>query len=220
MKLKTQKITLLICLIIISISCQNNDNLLEESNEISLEEFSKKHVDLSMKIIAFYKKEKNKIILNKITHNEILSKKNSKELHKLYLDNGLSDTHEYLNLLQKLEANYSNFKNHNEEFKKLTFEQQRVLINNSLNEEMDKTKLIRGKNIDSNLALKANLSCSEQADIDMARCDRNQVIGLAFSWLGGVLTGGVGGVIGAAASSTAYYYCQEDAREDFANCSN
>ena len=92
----------------------------------------------------------------------------------------------------------------------------RVVDKNSLNIEMDKDAFWSVQNVNLN----ARISCSEQAAIDRARCNRNQAIGLGFSFVGGLLTGGVGGWLGAAASTTAFHFCIKDLQQDFYNCTH
>jgi hypothetical protein len=177
----------------------------------TLDNFAYAHVAISKEIINLLKSNETSLNFNDNAYQEIYKLKSEVEIKKYFEESGIKNANDLIILLKKLEKNYSLMTNQLSGYNDLSVEQKKQIIENSINNVLNKETL-------SVNSTSARIDCRGQWRIDIARCERNQVIGLGFSWLGGVLTGGVGGLIGAAASTTAYHYCVQDANQDLRNC--
>lgn len=170
----------------------------------TIKNFAVQHVSISKEILNLLKESEATLSFTENSYDEVLDLKTENELREYFNEKGLNNPDKFILLLKDLQANYFLI---NDEIKSLSIDEQKNIISEAIILEMDN---------DPTLASKP--SCREQWQTDISRCERNQVIGLGFSWLGGVLTGGVGGLLGAAASSTAYHFCVEDANADYRAC--
>ncbi len=204
------------------ISCENettnNESNYSKSNtlEQNLNEFAKIHTSKSKEFVLLLKNESSSVSFDDNSYNEIMALQNEKDVEKYFNEKGFLETKKVINIIKELESNYRLFIQNTASFNSLDNNSKYEIIEKALNFEMDKD--IFWGNFDS-LYL-SRISCSEQAAIDTQRCYRNQAIGLGFSFVGGLLTGGVGGWLGAAASTTAYHFCIKDMQQDFYNCTH
>ena len=182
-------------------SSQQTQNKIED---LTIKNFATKHVSISKEILSLLNQSEANLKFTQNSYEEVLNLKSENELKEYFNMKGLSDSSKFISLLKDLKANYFLI---NDEIKDLSIEDQKSIISIAIIEEMNNDSTLAGR-----------VDCREQWQIDISRCERNQVIGLGFSWLGGVLTGGVGGLLGAAASSTAYHFCVEDANDDYRRC--
>lgn len=180
---------------------QQSQKIVDES---AIKNFAIKHVSISREILNLFKESEPNLKFTEKSYEEVLNLKTEDDLKNYFNEKGLGDSSKFIYLLKNLQTNYFLI---NDKIKNLTLDEQKSIISNAIDKEM---------NIDLTVASKPN--CASQYQTDISRCERNQVIGLGFSWLGGVLTGGVGGLLGAAASSTAYHFCVEDAISDYTSC--
>ena len=176
----------------------------ERVNNTVIKEFAVKHIELSNQILTILDRSESSLTLTDNSYAEILRLQSEIELKNYFIQNGLSNSDEFITLLKELQENYLLV---NSELRGLTIAEQHEIIENAFNEELD-----------NNLMIEGGTDCERNRRIGRQRCARNQVIGLAFSFVGGVLTGGVGGVLGAAASTTAYHFCIPDVGEDWRHC--
>jgi hypothetical protein len=177
----------------------------ERVNNTIIKEFAIKHIDLSLQILTLLDESESNLSFTDNSYSEILRLQSENEVRNYFAQKGLNNSEEFINLLKSLQENFLSVSN---ELKNLTIAEQEQIIGDAINEELDNT-----------MAIESGRDCRSQWRIDIQRCARNQVIGLAFSFVGGVLTGGVGGWLGAAASTTAYHFCMEDAGADWRACS-
>ena len=204
------------------VSCENettnSESNYSKSNtlEQNLNEFSKNHIARAKDLVSLIRPEITNLLFDENSFNEIMELETENDVEIYFKSKGLSDTKKFISILKELETNYKSFIENTPSFNSLNNEEKFNLIENSLNIEMDKDAFWSVQNVNLN----ARISCSEQAAIDRARCNRNQAIGLGFSFVGGLLTGGVGGWLGAAASTTAFHFCIKDLQQDFYNCTH
>lgn len=198
----------------------NNENTsflrTDNNNNKLLEEFAKNHIAISKQIIEILGKNESTLKFDRYSHAEILNLTNENQIKEYYHSKGVSNPEILINNLKFLNENYKNFINKMPSFINIPNDEKYLILEKAFNDEMD-LDVFWGNNNDN---LMNRVTCQGQYQIDINRCNRNQAIGLGFSFVGGLLTGGVGGWLGAAASTTAFHFCVEDAIQDLNNCRN
>lgn len=218
-----------ICLItyLLLLSCDYSSNLnqfedykkstesfnIKQKKEDALKEFAKKHISISKEIISILKKSEKSITFDDNSYFQIYQLKTEREVLIFFKNKGINDPNFLITNLKKLEANYNLLMSSCSEFAKLSNNQKTSEIEKYLDEEINNDNFFYDLNSQN-----SRISCQGQYKLDIERCKRNQAIGLGFSFVTGLLTGSVGGWLGAAASTTAYHYCVQDAIQDLNNC--
>ena len=219
---------ILITLFVVSLSllsCENdinsddksidNRHLTNRSIDDDLRIFAKEHVSISEEILILLKNSESNLSFDNNSYIECLNLTTEENVIEYFQHKGVQEPKLLVEKVKQLKSNYELLLINSSIFKDLSNDDKKIKIEESLIKAMDLSPYF---SIDSNVNLKTDANCTEQYNTDIKRCNRNQAIGLGFSFVGGVLTGGVGGWLGAAASTTAYHFCVEDAIEDFNNC--
>lgn len=216
----------MICLLF---SCDNSSNFnsieefkkdyenssLNRTKESVLKDFAKKHIQISKEIIVLLKDSQENISFDDNSYFEIYNLKTEQEIFQYFTNKGIKNPLSLIQNLKELEKNYDLLIKECPEYANLSSDQKHIEIEKYLSEEISEDSFFFVQNGQTN-----KISCQDQYKIDINRCYRNQAIGLGFSFVTGVITGGIGGWLGAAASTTAYHYCVQDAIQDLNNCRN
>lgn len=203
---------LLIILSLFIISCNREESNIES---ITVDSYAEKHIEITNKI---YNILSNKYLNdeNFIFDGNVITKlNNEQELDKYLLKIGFDENEkkEFLSLMKEDEMLIYNLSNHNEEFKLLDEKSKREVISSKLEFYYDKTNPIRKNKLTAR-------TCNEQWDVDISRCKRNYTLETGLSVVGGIFTGGVGGLIGFAGATAHWTFCLKDARDDYYDCKN
>lgn len=178
------------------------------TEEIFLKEFARKHIFISKEISELLFREEN-ISFDENSRYEILQLRSESDLIEYFSSKGIITSELIVDKLKNLKLNYAELIENLPFIAELEINEQERIIEAVINEEYD--------NLHSYPT--SGRTCKEQHDIDIGRCERNHMIGLGFSYAAGWLTGGLGGLLGAATSITVYHFCVEDANEDWRACS-
>lgn len=211
-KMKKKVSIISILLIIISFftfSCNREES---KSENLSIDSFAERHVQLTNKI---YDILSNKYLNDKnfIFNGDIITKfKNEKELDDYLLKIGFNENEktEFLSLMREDKILLNKFSIENEEFKTLDKISKEKIIFSKIDFYNEKINPIS-----NNITAR---SCAEQWNVDISRCKRNYALETGLSIIGGIATGGVGGLIGFAGATAHWTFCLKDARDDYYDC--
>ena len=214
-----KKITLfliLIAIIGVSFNSCNRDTIDQVKTEqtLNVDDFVAKHLEITSRIHHIlsekYLNDKNFILdgnkINKFTTQEELDS----YLESIGFDNSIKI--EFINLLKE-EINLYKKLDSNPNFSNLDNNEKEKLISN-------KIILFQEKTIKNSSISIASRSCVQQWNVEIDRCERNYALETGLSIVGGIFSGGVGGLIGFAGATAHWTFCIKDARDDYYDCKN
>lgn len=193
------------------INTTENENRHSRVHFVTLEEYAEKHLTYTNKIYDiladYYLKDQNFILeldrVSKFT--------NEDELFDYMSEIGInSESQDTLVYLMKQDMIlHENLNKTNVDFASLKLTDKKIaikdaIINSPLFPESDNNMIYR--------------TCIEQWNVDISRCKRDYAIETGISIIGGVLTGGVGGLIGYTAATIHWTFCLSDAKDDYYAC--
>lgn len=207
---------ILIAIIGVSFNSCNRDTIDQVKTEqtLSVDNFVAKHLEITSRIHHIlsekYLNDKNFILdgnkINKFTTQEELDS----YLESIGFDNSIKI--EFINLLKE-EINLYKKLDSNPSFSNLENSEKEKLISNKITLFQEKTN-----NNSSNFI--ASRSCAQQWNVEIDRCERNYALETRLSIIGGIFSGGVGGLIGFAGATAHWTFCIKDARDDYYDCKN
>ncbi|WP_299524063.1 hypothetical protein [Winogradskyella sp.] len=179
----------------------NSIDLKKKINDLSLEDYVSKQIQIGAEINTLLLNEEN---IN-IQYLESLSVEfELNEVSNILQEANIQKSERISNLLVAMYNNSIDFANNNPDFKNFTSEE----IENIIEAEYDKQLEQYNK---SN-------SCIETYDRARYRCGRNLTIAVSVSAVVGIFTGGMGWGIGAMSAFAISALCLDDAMDDYNEC--
>lgn len=197
--------------LVLFVSCNRFDNELTD-NQLNLnktsviKQYVEKQIELSKKLFELIEKE-NITNLNSLNDVKDYDYKNLKKTLKnvnIKEFNAISD------LLKEIDDTNLNFIENNLDLKKYD----KTFLDNLLITEIDKQL----EDINDNQYLRRMGPCEQARHTSFLRCSRNFTIGVAASATSGLLSFGIGALIGATSTLILFTLCMTDAHSDYDNC--
>ena len=206
-KFRNPYLSSFLAILILFLSCQQPDESIEnEKQQLTLKEFTGKHLSISKSIVKLFNNEKNidvDILLNSLdTINDEV------ELTQILKDSNINNYNELAILFQQLISNSEMFRKANPEFYHLN-EKERVSI---------LTKEIETLSNSDSVQQKSSSTCAEIRADEESECSAEYAIGMAVATVAGLVSFGWGTVIGFAALQVTVVACVASAQSNYEDC--